>query len=92
VTVAGLKLYGTPWTASSNMGFSDTHSRLERIWARIPSDLDVLITHMPPWNMLDLAYDVRNADATEPCAVCKQVSVTLVVSLSNISSSDGDQQ
>jgi hypothetical protein len=71
------------------MGFSDTHSRLERIWARIPSDLDVLITHMPPWNMLDLAYDVRNADATEPCAVCKQVSAAaaLALTISNIISS-----
>eukprot|EP00611_Tribonema_gayanum_P030457 TRINITY_DN848_c0_g1_i1.p1 TRINITY_DN848_c0_g1~~TRINITY_DN848_c0_g1_i1.p1 ORF type:complete len:318 (+),score=67.51 TRINITY_DN848_c0_g1_i1:155-1108(+) len=71
--VAGLAIYGTPWTSSCNMGFSDTHAGLERrVWPRIPRGLDILITHMPPWNLRDLAYDPRAVDPA-PCKVCAQV-------------------
>jgi len=73
VSVEGLKIYGTPWTPSCNMGFSDSHSNLEqRIWPKIPLKTDILISHMPPFNIKDIAYDPRNTNAVA-CSVCKQM-------------------
>ncbi|CAM9273965.1 unnamed protein product [Chrysoparadoxa australica] len=42
---------------SCNMGFSKRSTELDKIWAQIPSTVDILLTHMPPYNMLDLAYE-----------------------------------
>lgn len=38
------------------MGFSASHEKIARKWANIPNDVDVLITHMPPRDIKDLAY------------------------------------
>ena len=55
--VGGLKLYGSPWSPQ----FYDWAFMLPRrgpelakVWAQIPSDTDVLITHTPPYDVLDL--------------------------------------
>jgi len=37
------------------MGFSADKAKLERKFSRIPSDVDVLITHLPPRGIRDLA-------------------------------------
>ena len=47
--VAGLRIYGTPWTPTlAGWAFEADEPDLERVWARIPSGLDILITHTPP--------------------------------------------
>lgn len=53
--VHGFKFYGSPWTpAFYNWNFM-THSATQRkrIWDQIPADTDVLITHGPPFGILD---------------------------------------
>jgi predicted phosphohydrolase len=55
VNIMGLEFYGTPWTSSYRMGFSASHEELEQHWAAIPSTTDMLITHLPPRCILDLA-------------------------------------
>jgi Icc-related predicted phosphoesterase len=60
----GLKIWGTPWTAQFRginpicCAFSmpltiNTEDLLQRYWDLIPSDTDILITHSPPFGILD---------------------------------------
>lgn len=57
----GLKIWGSPWTPK----FYDWHFMLDRgdrirqKWALIPDDVDILVTHGPPFGMLDKTYDDR---------------------------------
>lgn len=41
-----------------HMGFSSKH--LNDKWSAVPTDVDVMVTHMPPFNMLDLAWTKRD--------------------------------
>ncbi|HMQ04280.1 MAG TPA: metallophosphatase domain-containing protein [Pyrinomonadaceae bacterium] len=56
VEVEGLKIYGSPWQPrffdwafNLNRGYE-----LAEKWALIPDDIDILITHGPPYGILDL--------------------------------------
>ena len=56
----GLKIWGSPWTKTFDgmnpncKAFTvDTEEELEEKWALIPDDIDILITHCPPYNILD---------------------------------------
>lgn len=56
----GLKIWGSPWTRNF-VGMNphckafglDTDEDLTEKWALIPDDIDILITHSPPYNILD---------------------------------------
>jgi len=63
-----LKLFGTPWTTSSNMGFSMSRKEIGKKWDSIPLDTDVLVTHLPPFGVMDLAFT-----NSEPffCSTCQ---------------------
>lgn len=63
VEVDGVKFYGSPWTPwfyewAFQFGQFDPangHKDAVKAWAKIPDKTDVLITHGPPLNILDLA-------------------------------------
>jgi Icc-related predicted phosphoesterase len=49
VVVDGARIYGTPWQASYHeWAFNLPPNPLLAMWSRIPRDLHVLITHVPP--------------------------------------------
>lgn len=56
----GLKIWGSPWTKSF-IGMNphckaftlDTEEQLAEKWALIPDDTDILVTHSPPFRVLD---------------------------------------
>lgn len=55
-----LKIWGSPWTKRfpgmnpKAMAFTvDTEEELAEKWAMIPPDIDILITHSPPFGILD---------------------------------------
>ena len=49
VTIEGLKIYGSPWTPEfNNWAFNVKRGELHDKWAKIPTDVDVLVTHGPP--------------------------------------------
>jgi Icc-related predicted phosphoesterase len=53
VAIEGFNFYGSPWTPEFNgWAFGLTDEQLERKWRGIP-DVDVLITHGPPYGILD---------------------------------------
>lgn len=57
VEVGGLKLYGSPWTPQFyDWAFMLPRRSLDlaRVWAKIPDDTNVLITHGPPYRVLDI--------------------------------------
>ena len=57
VTVLGLKIYGTPWSAAfypANWAFNQKRGE-ESVsrWAQIPKDTDIFISHGPPFGYGD---------------------------------------
>lgn len=64
IEVQGLKIWGSPWTAwfkginpkctAYTMCFGcDTEDHLMDCWSEIPHDTDILVTHSPPYGILD---------------------------------------
>lgn len=53
-TIEGIRFYGTPWTPIFNdWAFNAGTNELKSKFAQIPQDTDVLISHGPPWGILD---------------------------------------
>jgi len=48
------------------MAFSAKEEELAHKWDKIPTDVDVLITHNPPFNLLDLAFQKRDPSKDRP--------------------------
>ena len=54
----GLKIYGSPWTPCfGGWAFNGRPEKLERLWSQIPNDTDILVTHGPPHEILDLVLE-----------------------------------
>lgn len=54
VSMAGLRLYGSPWCPEfGNWWFMVPAARRREAFALIPDGLDVLVTHTPPYGVLD---------------------------------------
>jgi Icc-related predicted phosphoesterase len=53
--IDGIKFYGSPWQPRFfDWAFNlDRGKALQEIWSKIPTDTDVLITHSPPFGILD---------------------------------------
>lgn len=52
--VDGIRIYGSPWTPRfHNWAFMDDIDNLARLWSMIPEGLDLLVTHGPPYSVLD---------------------------------------
>ena len=50
-----IKIYGTPWQPDfCNWAFNVPRDQLYKHWEKIPLDTDILITHAPPQEILDL--------------------------------------
>ena len=57
--INGLKFYFSPWQPRFfNWAFNvDKGEAIAKIWAKIPEDTEVLVTHGPPYDILDKAYE-----------------------------------
>lgn len=54
IEIGGVKFYGSPWQLPfMNWAFNLPDEDLSRKFERIPNDVDVLITHSPPYGILD---------------------------------------
>ena len=54
VTINGIKFYGTPWvTKFYDWAFMKYDQDLSKIWNKIPTDTDVLLSHGPAYGYLD---------------------------------------
>jgi Icc-related predicted phosphoesterase len=62
VTLDGVKFWGGPWTPQFGAwAYMLPPERLEPIWDTIPEDTDVVITHGPPYKILDTTKRKVNA-------------------------------
>jgi len=54
IRIEGLRIYGSPWQPDfMNWAFNTPRGNLARYWDLIPSEVDILITHTPPYGILD---------------------------------------
>ena len=56
-SIRGVKFYGSPWTSWDEWpdmwAFGEFDEKLLPIFAEIPVDTDILVTHTPPYGLLD---------------------------------------
>ena len=56
VEICGLKFWGSPVSRPfCNWAFNRLESKMEQHWKAIPEDTDILITHSPPYMIMDYA-------------------------------------
>jgi hypothetical protein len=74
VRLEGLRIYGTPWTyyrkSSAATGNTLEWEELWKRWEMIPTDTDLLITHMPPLCIMDRDLSAEGAEVVT-CSVCR---------------------
>lgn len=56
---SGLKLFGSPYTPAwgNSWAYMIKRHKLSDVWATVPADVDILITHGPPKGVLDITRD-----------------------------------
>jgi Icc-related predicted phosphoesterase len=65
VEAAGLRVHGSPWTPTfMDWAFMRDEDDLASVWAAIPDDVEVLVTHGPPFGYGDLAVHGVNCGST----------------------------
>ena len=56
ITRSGLRIYGTPWSTGityQTWAFEKEEDLLEGLAQRVPEGLDILVSHIPPFGLLD---------------------------------------
>lgn len=66
IELCGLKFYGTPWCPWINgrWCYEDFDYKLDRRFKRIPSGVDILVSHTPPFGVKDEKWDVSLQNPT----------------------------
>jgi Icc-related predicted phosphoesterase len=60
VEIEGLKIFGSPYTSRFyNWYFMKEKEELERVWSTIPDKVDILLTHQPPFGILDTIHEYK---------------------------------
>jgi Icc-related predicted phosphoesterase len=58
IEIEGLNIYGSPTTPLYGAAFGKSSAKdRERHWSKVPHDTHVLVTHGPPFGILDLSPD-----------------------------------
>ena len=61
VIIDGIKFWGSPYTPIfGSWAFMESRPELEERWKNIPNDVNVLITHGPPYGILD--YEIGDKE------------------------------
>jgi len=56
IIIENLKIYGSPWQPIFyNWAFNLEEGELEKKWELIPNNIDILLLHGPPFNIMDSA-------------------------------------
>ncbi len=74
VNLEGLNIYGSPWVPwFNNWAFMKEDAELKPHWDEIPDDTNVLITHGPPYNILDMESEPRRCGSSSLAERVKQL-------------------
>ena len=62
VEIEGIKIWGSPITPEFGIGWAWNRKRekIHKTWDLIPDDTDIVISHGPPFGILDATYDRNN--------------------------------
>lgn len=80
------KIWGSPWTPT----FIDWHfmkdrgEEIKKMWDLIPDDTDILITHGPPYGILDEVMYSNKANNYGKHAGCEELRKTIDTRLKNL--------
>ena len=60
-----ISIYGAPCTIRRNIfyfgnAFSISGDQMKREWEKIPKNIDILVTHVPPYDILDTTYNKKH--------------------------------
>lgn len=69
--IDGLKIYGSPWVPiiSYRWAFEAEHDRLVEMFSKIPSNIDILLTHSPPrFNYLGVSLEYGSDSSNFGCS------------------------
>lgn len=84
----GIKFYGSPYSPSfyrEHWVFNaDRGKEIQKIWAKIPTDVNVLITHGPPHGVLDVVEDKYLQAGQEPHKGCEDLMNVITKRLLNL--------
>lgn len=74
----GIKIYGSPWTPEFlNWHFMKKRGKeIEEVWDKIPMDTEILITHGPPYGVLDKVNLSSRGDKFK-LAGCEELRIAL---------------
>lgn len=80
-TVAGLRFYGSPWQPEFlSWAFNLPRGEpLREVWSKIPFGIDVLVTHGPPWGILDRTLSEQSVGCEELLMAVERVEPRLHV-------------
>jgi len=75
-TIDGLKFWGSPYTPRfGDWAFMKDRSKINSVWEEIPEAVDVVVTHGPPYGVLDATYTRSNTTELVGCrALMKQLA------------------
>ena len=76
IKLYGLKIFGSPNTLQyGKWSFMRSETSLSRLWENIDIDTDIIITHSPPYSILDLAYrdNKKSVEMTGSKSLIKKV-------------------
>jgi len=77
-TINGIKFWGshdTP-TFGTDWAFNKSHKELEETWSKVPKDIDVLICHGPPKEILDRVNNTWTLDPHVGCLALRDMTLT----------------
>ncbi len=64
--VEGITIFGSPYTPRFfDWAYMKARNKLDVVWASIPDDIDILITHGPPKGILDLTKDIKTKELVQ---------------------------
>jgi Icc-related predicted phosphoesterase len=80
IEIDGLLLHGTPWTTPfSRWAFSEDEDVLEGCFSRIPENVDILISHSPPYGWHDRKPHGEHCGSKALLAAIEQKRPRLIV-------------
>lgn len=80
IELYGIKFYGIPWTPTfGNWAFMKSEADLREVWDAVPRETDVLISHGPPYGILDLTQDGEHAGSKTHARVIQSIRPRLNV-------------
>jgi len=83
--IQGLNIYGSPYTPTFGFGwaYNKDRAKMHKHWSGIPDKTDIIVTHGPPYGILDLSEDregnlehcgdrslMKRLDAIKPLIYC----------------------